>query len=215
MLLDQPATAERLASRLCEQFMGEGGASAAGVKALAAGLRDRELDVGWGVETVLRSRAFFADANLGRRVTAPVEFTVAAARALEMFGAPPSTLAVADWTARLGQDLFQPPNVGGWPGGRQWLSAQSMIGRANFAADLVRGTLTRDRKPFDALGWARRHGRGADLADFIAFCGDLLLTGARPADRVAATLGAGAGLTAETARHAVVLILASPEAQLA
>jgi hypothetical protein len=215
MLLEQPATAERLASRLCEQFMGEGGTSAAGVKALAAGLRERDLDIGWGVETVLRSRAFFAEANLGRRVAAPAEFAVAAARALEMFDAAPSTLVVADWSARLGQDLFQPPNVGGWPGGRQWISAQSMIGRANFAADLVRGTLTRDRQPFDAVGWARRHGRGVDLADFIAFCGDLLLPGARPDDRVAATLGAKAELTPETARHAVVLILASPEAQLA
>jgi uncharacterized protein (DUF1800 family) len=215
LLLEQPATAERLAWRLGEQFLGEGPVSPADVRALADDLRDHDLDVGRGVATVLRSRAFFAGGNLGRRVTAPAEFCVGAARALEMFDAAPSTLVVADWSARLGQDLFQPPNVGGWPGGRQWVSAQSMIARANFAADLVRGTLTRDRRPFDALGWARRHGRGADLADFIAFCGDLLLTGARPAGRVAATLGANAQLTAETARHAVVLILASPEAQLA
>jgi uncharacterized protein (DUF1800 family) len=215
ILLEQPATAERLASRLCEQFMGEGTASAAAVKALAHGLREHDLDIGWGGETVLRSRAFFAAANRGRRVTGPAEFAVAAARALEMFDAAPSTLVLADWTARLGQDLFQPPNVGGWPGGRQWISAQSMVGRANFAADLVRGALTRDRQSFDAVGWARRHGRGADLADFIAFCGDLLLTGARPDERVAATLGAKATLTDQTARHAVVLILASPEAQLA
>ncbi len=213
ILLEQPATAERLASRLCEQFMGEGAAAA--VQALADGLRERELDVGWGVETVLRSRAFFAAANLGRRVTAPAEFAVAAARALEMFDPAPSTLVVADWSARMGQDLFEPPNVGGWPGGRQWVSAPSMVARANFAADLVRGTLTRDRRPFDAVGWARRHDRGADLADFIAFCGDLLLTGARPDDRVAAALGAKATLTPEAARRAVVLILASPEAQLA
>jgi hypothetical protein len=215
ILLTQSATAERLAWRLCEQFLGEGAATAADVKALADGLRRRGLDVGWGVETVLRSRAFFAEANLGRRVTGPAEFTVAAARALEMFDAAPSTLVLADWSARLGQDLFQPPNVGGWPGGRQWVSAQSMIGRANFAADLVRGTLTRDRRPFDAVEWARRHGRGADLTDFIAFCGDLLLTGARPDDRVAVTLGAEAKLNPETARRVVVLILASPEAQLA
>jgi uncharacterized protein (DUF1800 family) len=215
LLLEQPATADRLASRLCEQFMGEGAAGAAAVKALADGLRERDLDVGWGVETVLRSRAFFAAANLGRRVVAPAEFAIAAARALELFDAGPSTLVLADWIARLGQDLFQPPNVGGWPGGRQWVSAQSMVGRANFAADLVRGTLARDRRPFDAAGWVHRHGRGADLADLIAFCGDLLLTGARADDRVAAALGANAKLTPQTARRAVALVLASPEAQLA
>ncbi len=215
MLLEQPATAGRLASRLCEQFLGEGAAGAAAVKDLADGLREHDLDIGWGVETVLRSRAFFAAANLGRRVVAPAEFVVAAARALEMFDAAPSTLVLADWSARLGQDLFQPPNVGGWPGGRQWVSAQSMVGRANFAADLVRGTLARDRQAFDAIAWANRHGRGGDLADLIAFCGDVLLPGARPDERVAATLGAKAQLTPETARRAVVLVLASPEAQLA
>jgi hypothetical protein len=215
ILLEQPATAERLASRLCEQFMGEGGVSADGINALAAGLREHDLDIGWGVETVLRSRAFFAEANLGRRVVAPAELAVAAARALEMFDPAPSTLVLADWSARLGQDLFQPPNVGGWPGGRQWVSAQSMVGRANFAADLVRGALARDRQAFNATAWARRHGRGRDLPDLIAFCGDLLLPGARPDDRVAASLGAKSTLNPETARRAVVLVLASPEAQLA
>jgi uncharacterized protein (DUF1800 family) len=215
ILLDQPATAERLALRLCEQFLGEGNVDTAGVKALADGLRKHDLDVGWGVETVLRSRAFFAEANLGRRVLGPVEFAVGAARALELFEPAPSTLVLADWCARLGQDLFQPPNVGGWPGGRQWISAQSMIGRANFAAALVGGTLARDRRPADALGLARRHGRGTDLRDLIAFYCDLLLTGASPGDRIAAALGANTALTAETARRAVVLILASPEAQLA
>ncbi len=215
MLLEQPATAERLASRLCEQFLGERAVDEAAIKALAALLRGHELDVGWGVETVLRSRAFFAAANLGRRVLGPVEFAVGAARALELFEPAPSTLVLADWCARLGQDLFQPPNVGGWPGGRQWISAQSMIGRANLAAALVGGTLTRDRRSFDALGLAWRHGRGGDLADLIAFWGDVLLPGARPDERVTAALGAKAQLTPETARRAVVLVLASPEAQLA
>ncbi len=42
---------------------------------------------------------------------------------LELLDPPPSTLVLADWSTRLGQDLFGPPNVGGWPGGRSWLSA--------------------------------------------------------------------------------------------
>ena len=50
--------------------------------ALAAGLRKHDLDIGWAVETVLRSRAFFAEKNLGSRVPGPAEFLVGAARAL-------------------------------------------------------------------------------------------------------------------------------------
>jgi uncharacterized protein (DUF1800 family) len=99
-------------------------------------LREHDLDIGWGVEKVLRSRAFFADANIGSRVLGPVEYVVGAARALELFDPPASTLLLADWCARLGQDLFYPPNVGGWPGGRAWLTTRSLIGRANFAATL-------------------------------------------------------------------------------
>jgi uncharacterized protein (DUF1800 family) len=39
----------------------------------------------------------------------------------------------AEWTSEIGQDLFFPPNVGGWPGGRRWLSPQTLIGRTNYA----------------------------------------------------------------------------------
>jgi hypothetical protein len=46
-------------------------------------MRERKLDVGWAVETVLRSAAFFAEANLGSRVLGPVEYVVGAARALD------------------------------------------------------------------------------------------------------------------------------------
>ncbi len=63
--------------------MGEGVVSADERLALADGLRAQDLDVGWAVGTVLRSRAFFAEANIGSRVMGPAEFvvgTVAASR---------------------------------------------------------------------------------------------------------------------------------------
>src|SRR5205085_7025102 len=81
MLLEHPATADRLAFRICELFMGEGAVEATAVKALADGLRERGLDIGWAVETVLRSRAFFAEGHLGRRVVGPVEYVIGTARA--------------------------------------------------------------------------------------------------------------------------------------
>ncbi len=218
MLLDHPATAERLAWRLGTLFLGEGALDAAGLKALAAGLREHDLDLGWAVGTVLRSRAFFAEANLGTRVLGPVEYVVGSARALELFDPPPSTLLTADWAARLGQELFYPPNVGGWAGGRAWISTGSMIGRANYAAALVGGKLFRRPEPFDALALARRHGRGRDLDDAVTFYAELL-HGAPPApaarERLLASLGPDASATPDTARRAVALLLAAPEAQLA
>ena len=86
---------------------------------------------------MLRSEAFFAEANLGRRVLSPVEYVVGAVRALELDDPPPSTVALAGEIALMGQDLFYPPNVGGWPGGRGWLEPRALVRRANFAAALV------------------------------------------------------------------------------
>ena len=66
-LLERPATAHRLAVRICELLMGEA-VDAHAIDLLATGLSKHGLDIGWGVATVLRSRAFFAEANMGTRV---------------------------------------------------------------------------------------------------------------------------------------------------
>ena len=40
---------------------------------------------------------------------------------------------------RLGQDLFDPPNVKGWVGGNSWITSQSLPLRESFVRRLVRG----------------------------------------------------------------------------
>jgi uncharacterized protein (DUF1800 family) len=217
LLLENPATPHRLAWRICEVFMGEKCVGKAELDALADGLRKHDLDAGWAVGTVLRSRAFFADGNIGRRVQGPVEYVVGAARALELFEPPSSTLVLAEWAGRLGQDLFYPPNVGGWPGGRSWLTSRALIGRANYAAALVEGTRVGRPGPMDALALAKKHGQARDRDAVIGFYTRLLL-GTEPTkawtDRLAAAAGPDATLKPEPARKLVGLILALPEAQL-
>ena len=217
MLLEHPATARRLAWRLCDWLMGEGCIDGTALDALAAGLRVHNLDIGWAVETVLRSRAFFADKNLGTRPLGPVEYVVGVARALECFDPPPSSLVLSEWAARLGQDLFNPPNVGGWKGGRSWLETQGIVGRANYAVALVEGKLWARRASFNGRAVAGRHGRGRDLDALLVFYAELL-TGAAPDEwrkRLRAALGPKAGLDAATITAAVALTLASPEFHLA
>jgi uncharacterized protein (DUF1800 family) len=217
LLLEQSATADRLARRLCGLFFGEGAISDEAIGTLAADLRAQHLDVGRAVATILQSRAFFDAANLRSRVVEPVAFVVASARALELFEPPPSTLVLADWGARLGQDLFYPPNVGGWPGGRAWLSTRAIVGRANFAAALVEGRGVGRPEPLDPLDLAARHGRGRGRDDSITFFAELLLGGEPGPDwhaRIANALGPESAWGPDAARRAVALILACPEGQL-
>jgi uncharacterized protein (DUF1800 family) len=206
-LLKHEATASRLASKLVKTFFGEGACPAEAVKELAAGLHEHALDIAWAVSTVLKSRLFFADANIRTRVSAPAEFVTSSARALGLFDPAPSTLAMADWSARMGQDLFDPPNVGGWPGGRMWISSRSLIARANYAAALVEGPNSGRTEPYDAAGAAKTAGFGSERTDVLTYHHRLLF-GTDPSAELSKQLAA------LDSRKLVVALLSSPEAQL-
>ena len=185
--------------------------------ALVKQLRTSELHVGKAVETVLRSERFFADATVRARVPGPVEWAVSAARRFGPLEPPPSPVKLGRWAARMGQSLYYPPNVGGWPGGRTWLSPLALLGRANLAADLVSGrTAAPAGAPLDVLGLARRHGRAGSREEVAGFVTDLILGGS-PNAGWAESVRAAAGETpddATFARRAAIAVLASPEAQL-
>ena len=141
LLLKHPATARRIAWRLCNTFMGEGVVGKDAIAELATGLAENQLSIGWAVETILRSKAFFSEANIQTRVLGPVEYLVGALRCLELCDPAPSSLMLAEWISRMGQDLFYPPNVGGWSEGRSWLGTRTVIARANFAHAMSEGQL--------------------------------------------------------------------------
>src|SRR5262249_11087425 len=207
ILVDEPATAGRVAAKLCRLFFGENAVAPAAVRELADGLREHDLEVGWAAGVLRRSRLFFAAAHLGRRVLGRVEFVVGAARALELFDPAPSTLALADWSARMGQDLFDPPNVGGWPGGRAWVHTRGLVARSNYAAALVAGRNVGRPSPHQPAALPRKYGFGTDAGSVLTFHHRLLF-GTDPGADVRRRAPGGDG------GQAVAMLLSSPEAQL-
>src|SRR5262249_34664679 len=217
--LQHPATARRLAWRLCQSFLGENVADESAVSELAERLRADGLHVGRAVELILRSEPFFSGRHLYAQVSEPVPFVIGTVRSLGRVDPPPSTLLLADWTGRLGQELFYPPNVGGWPGGRSWLSGRSVVARANFAAALVGCRLNAGSAAdvADLRTLAARHGRGPDSGGALRFLGDLALGRSIEAATCRAILEQSAsqgGSDAERFHRAVALLLSLPEAQL-
>ena len=164
----------------------------AAIETLAEGLADRGLRISWAVETVLRGRLFFSEQNLHRRILGPVEYTVGALRALELTDPPPSTLLLAEWSERMGQDLFYPPNVGGWKEGRAWLGSRTIVARANFANALVQGELWFPSQPPELELLLKKHGARGDLnarAHWLA----TLLWGGGEAATIQETVAAASG----------------------
>lgn len=215
-LVEHPATSRRLARQLCNWLMGSTEVDDAAVEEIAEGMHQRALDVSWALTTILSSRSFFAADNLRNRVASPVELVSGPVRALECIDPPVSTVALADWSARMGHRLLYPPNVGGWPQETAWLSTRALIAGHNFAAHLLQGTSMGRRAPLDVLQLAERHGAEATDEVLEFFLGLLV---AEPLsdpwrERLAGVVGSSSRLSAGQARDVVLNILTSPEARL-
>ena len=120
-LCDHPATAARISGRLWYHLTG---------RSLNPGLAG-ELGVWWQeqnlairplVERILLSDDFWAD-----HYTRPRSGFEYYAALQNILGLDPTKL----WQAKnLGQLLYEPPNVGGWPEGERWLNPDSMLRRS-------------------------------------------------------------------------------------
>lgn len=153
IVLEHPATSKRLAWRVCDELFGEGVVSEEALSELAKGLRKNDLDMNWLFETVLKSELFFSAKNLKSRIAPPETYVLGCLIALNTQRRPASTLALSNILTSLGRSLFQPPNVGGWDGGRLWLNARTMVARSNFVHAAVGSGLNRNTLPpnFDEL----------------------------------------------------------------
>ena len=145
-----PAAARRIAWRLWRTFISNVDHPPDDLlEPLAAAMRvDGDVDIARGLDVLLHSRLFHSEAYAGRSVLAPAVWTATVLRSGETFPPHPDLLMVAAAAQRMGQRLFQPPNVAGWPGGMEWLTSPALVARANFAA-----WLTSDESQVPADHW--------------------------------------------------------------
>jgi hypothetical protein len=212
--LEQPACAEFLCRKLYRFFVSDTAEPSAELLArLAKELRDNRYWIGHVVGIILRSRHFYDQAAYRARLKGPVEFSAGLVRVLEVPRADVNLLALAVACERQGQELFYPPNVKGWDGGRTWLNSTTMVERGNWVSDVVWGNADLGLKAYDPLEWAKR--QGLPPGRTAAALADLLLQGdLDPQARALAEGAAGAG-TADGLRKALQVILHTPDFHLA
>lgn len=129
--LDHPSAARFITSKLYRELVSETEPPRPLLEPLAERFRKSAYDIADLATTMLRSRLFFSDHAHLKRIRSPIEFVLGTVKA-----AWPGPCAPSDVIANLsamGQDLFAPPNVKGWPGGRNWLNNSTLLARNNFA----------------------------------------------------------------------------------
>jgi uncharacterized protein (DUF1800 family) len=182
------------------------------VRPLAAELSANRFSIRHVIRIILRSRLFYDPSVVRQRVKSPVEFSAGLVRMLVIPRAKVRLLALAATCDRQGQELFYPPNVGGWPGGRSWLNSTSLVERGNWCSDLVWGNANLDMPPFDPLAWAAGNGIPATHAA-AALLELLLQENVDNGDRKLILRTASDG-GADAFRRALQLMLHCPEFQL-
>lgn len=135
ILLAQPATAEFLTRKLWREFVSPD-PDKAEVMRLARVLRQSDYEIKPWLRALLLSPAFWDQRNRGVLVKSPVEFLLGLVDTLNVSGVDPQVLALA--SRQLGQDLFNPPNVKGWPGGDAWIDATTLLARKQMVERLFR-----------------------------------------------------------------------------
>jgi Protein of unknown function (DUF1800) len=114
----------------------------------------------------------------------------------------------------MGQDLFYPPNVGGWKEGRSWLGSHGVLGRANFAAALVEGRIWHPSRQYDPWQLMHRHRKTQDLNEAVTWLANLLW-GTAPEEPIAQIVAPAKQEKSERRlQRALTLLLARPESQL-
>jgi uncharacterized protein (DUF1800 family) len=133
---------------------------------LAQQFRKSNYDFGKLVRTMLSSNLFFSQQVYRTRIKSPVDFVVNIVRGLE---GKIGTTALAQSLEQLGQNLFSPPSVKGWDGGRSWLNGQTLLFRQNLALALTSTEDSRFGRRCDPAALARNYDKKTDteLVDFF------------------------------------------------
>jgi uncharacterized protein (DUF1800 family) len=127
-ILAQPATAALIAGKVATQFV-TARPSTGYVKNLGDTFRRSKYDMKTLMHAVLTSPEFTADASYRSLLKSPIEFMVHGARAL---GSTDMAKPIAGAGSGMGQSLFDPPDVNGWPNNASWISSNSVVERVNY-----------------------------------------------------------------------------------
>jgi uncharacterized protein (DUF1800 family) len=140
VLLAHPATAPYIAARLWREFVSLE-PQADELARVAAAFRNSGYDVRAAMRALLLTPAFWSRENRGALIKSPADLVVGTMRQFRIEVNDP--LPFVFLMRALGQDLFSPPNVKGWPGGEAWINSTTLLARKQFLERLLRVEETR------------------------------------------------------------------------
>ncbi len=149
------------------------------VRGLGATLAKQNYQLAPVLREMFRSRAFYSEKAMGSRIKNPVELFVGLVHDLDL--SPNEKLWKKGESAlsEMGQNLFYPPNVSGWPSGREWINTRWLLSRFNTAGELV----LKDRYSFEPESYVSSFGNQSVGNAMDEICNRLLSRDLSSADQ--------------------------------
>jgi uncharacterized protein (DUF1800 family) len=126
ILLEQPQTARFITAKIYNYFVDDT-PDDGHITALA----DKFYHSGYDIKALMReifmADWFYNSKYIGSRIKSPVELLVGIRKTVPMDFEQEEVMLV--FQRIMGQVLFYPPNVAGWPGGRSWIDSSSLMFR--------------------------------------------------------------------------------------
>ncbi|MCB1154811.1 DUF1800 family protein, partial [bacterium] len=107
------------------------------IRRLSTHFRANDFELSPLLAAILSHEAFYSSENIGTRIKSPVELMVGTVRLFDLDTSDDRVLVRLGFA--LGQDIFEPPNVKGWPGGEAWITADTLLRRQQMLRLAFRG----------------------------------------------------------------------------
>lgn len=126
ILLEQKSTARFITQKIYRYFVNEN-VDNDKVDKLADGFYQSNYDLKKLMAAIYTSDWFYEEKNIGTKIKSPVELIVGIRRFIPLELEKPEVQLLFE--RALGQILFYPPNVAGWPGGTNWIDSSALMFR--------------------------------------------------------------------------------------
>lgn len=124
----------------------------------------KDYDISKLMRFVFTSEWFYAEENIGTKIKSPVDLLTSIYQVVPFeFEKPKQQLFVQ---RLMGQALLEPPNVAGWPGGRNWINTNTLMVRLKLPSIFLGNGLV----PSNSMGYAFMEGRS--FGDRLKINGD-------------------------------------------
>ena len=130
LILQQPAAARFIATKFWHAMVSHEPPEYDQIEPLASAFREADYEITALYKALLSSDAFWDEQYRTGLIRSPASLTIGTIRSTGIVPINWQTLALE--LKALGQDLFEPPNVAGWPGGKSWITPGRLLNRLEW-----------------------------------------------------------------------------------